>query len=316
MESARIDAHAEARPQDIGWELYRSYLAVLREGSLSAAARDLGLTQPTIGRHIAALEAALGLVLFTRSQQGLLPTEAAVALRPHAEAMGHAAAALVRAADAQGDGVRGTVRVSASEIMGVEVLPPLLARLQADHPALTVELALSNRVHDLLQREADIAIRMTEPRQDALLARRVGTVDLGLYAHPSYLERQGTPQALADLAQHRLIGFDAETPFIRSARTLFPAWRRERFALRSDSDVAQLACIRAGGGIGICQTGLALRSPALVRLLPADFAWGLDTWVVMHEDLRHSPRCRATFDALVAGLQQYLADGAGSVVAC
>ncbi len=299
------------RTHDIGWELYRSCLAVLREGSLSAAARALGLTQPTIGRHIAALEEALGLVLFTRSQQGLLPTEAALALQSHAEAMGHAAAALVRAAHAQGGGVRGTVRVSASHVIGTEVLPPVLARLQAEHPALTVELALSDRMHDLLQREADIAIRMAEPRQEALVARRVGAVGLGLYAHPDYLERQGTPQSLADLEGHRLIGFDAETPFIRSARQRFPAWQRERFSLRSDSDLAQLACIRAGLGLGICQTGLALRAPALVRVLPGDFAGGLDTWVVMHEDLRHSPRCRATFDALVAGLQRYLADGAG-----
>lgn len=297
--------------QGIGWELYRTYLAVLREGSLSGAARALGVTQPTVGRHIAALEAALGLVLFTRSPQGLLPTEAALALQSYAEAMGHTAAALVRAAGAQGDGVRGTVRVSASEIVGVEVLPPILARLQADHPALTVELVLSNRVHDLLQREADIAVRMTEPRQDALVARRVGTVALGLYAHPQYLQRHGTPQALADLAQHRLIGFDEETPFLRAARKSFPAWQRERFAVRSDSDVAQLAFMRAGGGIGVCQTGLALRAPALVHLLPAQFVWGLETWVVMHEDLRHSPRCRVTFDALGAGLQQYLADGAG-----
>ena len=298
---------------DIGWELYRSYLGVLREGSLSGAARALGVTQPTVGRHIAALEQALGLVLFTRSQQGLLPTEAALALRSYAEAMGHSAAALVRAADSQGDGVRGTVRVSASEVMGVEVLPPLLAQLQAEHPALTVELVLSNRVHDLLQREADIAIRMTEPRQDALIARRVGTIPLGLYAHPSYIAAHGTPATLAELAQHRLIGFDAETPFLRAAQKALPAWRRDRFAVRSDSDVAQLSFIRAGAGIGICQSALARRNaPALVRLLPQQLQYGLETWVVMHEDLRTSPRCKRTFDALVVGLERYLAEGLGS----
>ena len=139
--------------KDIGWELYRSYLGVVQEGSLSGAARALGVTQPTVGRHIAALEQALGLVLFTRSQQGLLPTEAALALRPYAQAMGHTAAALVRAADSHGGGVRGTVRVTASEVIGVEVLPPILAQLQAEHPALTVELVLSNRVQDLLQHD-------------------------------------------------------------------------------------------------------------------------------------------------------------------
>jgi len=290
----------------IGWELVRSYLGVLQEGSLSGAARALDVTQPTVGRHIAALEQALGLTLFTRSQQGLLPTEAALALRPHAEAMGHSAAALVRAASSHGDGVRGTVRVTASEVMGAEVLPPILARLQAAHPALKVELVLSNRVQDLLQREADIAVRMTEPRQDALVARRVGQVALGLHAHPRYLEAHGTPGTLADLRQHRLIGFDAETPFVRSAQKAVPAWLRDHFAVRSDSDLAQLAFIRAGGGIGVCQVGLARRAPALVHLLPGEFGLALDTWVVMHEDLRASPRCKCTFDALLQGLQQYV----------
>lgn len=291
--------------ESIGWELYRSYLGVLSEGSLSGAARALGVTQPTVGRHIAALEHALGLTLFTRSQQGLLPTEAALELHPYAQAMQHSAAALARAASGHGEGVRGTVRVTASEVIGVEVLPPLLAQLQARHPGLTVELALSNRVQDLLHREADIAIRMTEPRQEALIARRVGVVALGLHAHASYLQAQGTPTSLADLTHHRLIGFDLETPFIRAARKALPPWRREAFALRSDSDLAQLALIRAGGGIGICQVELARRTPQLVRVLPQQFNAALDTWVVMHEDLRNSPRCRHTFDALVAGLLKF-----------
>lgn len=291
----------------IGWELVRSYLAVLDEGSLSGAARALDVTQPTVGRHVAALEQALGQALFTRSQQGLLPTDAALALRPHAEAMAHSAAALVRAASGQGDGVRGTVRVTASEIVGAEVLPPILARLQSQHPALQIELVLSNRVQDLLHREADIAVRMTEPRQEALVARRVGAVQLGLHAHPDYLAAYGTPATLADLRHHRLIGFDAQTPFVRAARKTAPAWlRAEHFAVRSDSDLAQLAFLRAGGGIGVCQVGLARRSPALVPVLPEELALSLDTWLVMHEDLRASPRCRCTFDALLLGLQAYI----------
>lgn len=295
----------------VGWELYRSYLGVLREGSLSGAARALGVTQPTVGRHIAALEQALGLTLFTRSQQGLLPTEAALALQPHAEAMGHSAAALARAASGHGDGVRGTVRVTASEVIGVEVLPGILAQLQADHPALCVELVLSNRVQDLLQREADIAIRMTEPRQEALIARRIGVVQVGLYAHARYLQAHGVPASLADLQQHRLIGFDEETPFLRAARKAMPAWRREAFALRSDSDLAQLALVRAGCGIGVCQVGLARRTPELLRVLGPQFSVGLDTWVVMHEDLRSSPRCQRAFDALAQGLQGYIEGAAG-----
>ncbi|WP_075791532.1 LysR family transcriptional regulator [Massilia putida] len=294
---------------DIEWELYRALLGVLREGSLSGAARALGVAQPTVGRHVAALEAALGLVLFTRSQTGLLPTEAAFALRPHAEAMESTAAALERAASGLRDGLEaaaGTVRISVSEVVGVEVMPAVVAGLAAAHPALKVELVLSNRVHDLLQREADIAVRMTAPRQEQLVARRVGAIELGFHAHPGYLERRGTPATLDDLASHALIGYDRPTPFVRQAAKGLPAYARDRFTLRTDSDVAQLALIRAGAGIGVCQVPLAARAPTLVRVLADAFTFRLDTWVTMHEDLRASPRCRIAFDALVAGLEDYL----------
>lgn len=287
----------------IGWELYRSFLGVLQEGSLSGAARALGITQPTIGRHVAALERSLGLALFTRSQRGLLPTEAALSLRGYAEAMNSTAAAFKRAADSHGEGVKGTVRVAASEVIGVEVLPPVLAELQQKHPQLKVELVLSNRMQDLLRREADIAVRMAQPRQELLIARRVGIVALGLYAHRAYVGRFGVPKSTRELADHLLIGFDEETPFIREARKALPAWNREAFSLRTDSDLGQLALIRSGCGIGVCQVALARRDPTLVRVLPRQFEFKLDTWVTMHEDLRSSPRCRATFDALVKGME-------------
>ena len=293
---------------DIGWELYRSFLGVLQEGSLSGAARALGVAQPTVGRHIAALEKALKLPLFTRSQAGLLPTEAALALRSDAEAMASTAAALQRTAASQGEGVRGTVRVTASEIIGVEVLPLILTRLRTQYPELKIELLLSNRVQDLLHREADIAVRMLRPQQELLVARRIGEVELGLHAHQSYLQQHGTPHTLADLAQHALIGFDTETPFIRSVgKSLQGVFTRDNFALRSDSDLAHWALIQAGAGIGICQVALARRRPELVRLLPEQVALPLETWITMHENLRHSPRCRATFDALVEGLEQHVA---------
>ncbi|MFZ2990648.1 LysR family transcriptional regulator [Ideonella sp.] len=292
--------------KDIGWELYRSFLGVMQAGSLSGAARALGVAQPTVGRHVEALEQALGIALFTRSQVGLMPTEAALALRVHAEAMGHAAAALVRAAESQGEGVQGTVRITASEMMGVEVLPPIIARLQQDHPALKVELVPTNRLQDLLQREADIAVRMTQPRQDLLIARHVGAVELGLHAQQGYLDRRGVPASVDALAEHALIGFDEETPFLRSLRGSLPAWQRDGFAVRSDSDLAHWALIRAGAGIGVCQVALARREPTLVRVLP-EVALTLETWLTMHEDLRNSPRCRVTFDALLQGLQAHIA---------
>ena len=293
-----------------GWELYRSFLAVLQEGSLSAAARALGLAQPTLGRHVEALEAALGLALFTRSQLGYAPTEAALALQPAAQALATAAAALRRVASAQGgDGrqVKGTVRISASEIMGVEVLPPILAALREQHPALVVELSLSNRLEDLLQREADIAVRMQRPQQDVLVARRIGSIALGLHAREDYLARHGTPRTVEELAGHSLVGFDRETAFIRNLRRELGNVKREYFALRSDSDLAQLAAIRAGFGIGFCQVGLARRDPRLKRVLARRLSVRLDTWVAMHQDLRDSPHCRATFDALATGLQAYIA---------
>ncbi|MBW1248277.1 LysR family transcriptional regulator [Pseudomonas tolaasii] len=291
---------------NIGWELYRSFLGVLKEGSLSGAARLLGITQPTVGRHIAALETALGVVLFTRSPQGLLPTAVAHTLRAHAETMERTAAALERAASSQGDEVRGVVRISASEVVGVEVLPPIVSQLRRQHPHLKVELTLTNRLSDLLQLEADIAVRMVRPSQEQLLARRIGLIEVGLHARDDYLQQHGIPLHMQDLASHSVIGFDQENAFIRSLA--IKGFERSAFALSSDSDLAQLALIRAGAGIGGCQVQLARRDPRLRRVLPQAFALKLDTWVTMHEDLRNSPRCRVTFDALVEGLQHYVQD--------
>lgn len=291
---------------EIGWELYRSFLGVLREGSLSGAARALGLTQPTVGRHVAALEAALRVPLFTRSSSGLMPTDVALALRAHAEAMESTADALARAATSFGEDVRGVVRISASDVVGVEVLPPIVACLRQRHPALTIELALTNRVQDLLRREADIAVRMTRPGQTQLIARHIGGIELGLHAHRDYLARCGTPRDAGELVRHALIGHDRPTAFIRQIAKSFPGFDRGAFALRTDSDLAQLALIRCGAGIGACQAALAKRDPALVRVLPKAFAGRLDMWVTMHEDLRGSPRCRAAFDALAEGLDAYV----------
>jgi DNA-binding transcriptional LysR family regulator len=294
---------ASANPD---WSLYRSFLSVLRTGSLSAAARDEGLTQPTVGRHVDALEKALGVSLFTRSQHGLTPTEAALELQPYAESLEATAAALVRAAVGRA-GTRGTVRITASEVIGAEVLPPILTRLHAAHPEITLELVLSNRTEDLLQREADIAVRMVRPTQQALLARHVGDTELGLHARRDYLERRGVPSSLAELREHTLIGFDHENAFIRSVRAGgFPV-ERGMFALRSDSDLALLAALRAGFGIGVCQVGLARRSTDLVRVMAKSFLFKLEVWIVMHSDLRSSARCRVVADALAAGLTAYCA---------
>ena len=288
------------------WDLYRSFLAVIREGSLSAAARALGLTQPTLARHVAALEEAVGGSLFVRSPRGLDPTDAALALRPQAEALDAAAASLWRTASGWGAEVRGTVRVTASEVVGARILPAILAGLRTRHPALEVELVLSNGIDNLLQRDADVAVRMVEPDQQALLVRRVGSIALGLHAHRLYLERHGTPRSLEELDGHSLIGFDRETPDIRAMMQRVPGLTLPRFALRTGSHLAQLAAIEAGFGIGICQVPLARRNPDLVRLLADRFELPMGVWVAMHEDLRSTPRCRAVFDGLAAGLVDHV----------
>ena len=246
---------------DPDWALYRTLLAVLDAGSLSAAARALGTTQPTIARHVDALEAALGADLFVRSQRGLAPTELALSLRPHARTMATTAAALLRTASgAQGD-LAGTVRITASDVVGVEHLPPILTRLRRAHPALAIELSLSDRVGDLLAREADIAIRMVEPTQGALLARRLPPVELGFHAHRDYLARAGTPTAFDELSAHDLVGYETETPALRAMAARLPSFDRRGFALRADSNVAQLAAIRAGFASACARS----RSPGAMR---------------------------------------------------
>jgi DNA-binding transcriptional LysR family regulator len=289
-----------------GWDHYRSFLAVARRGSLSAAARELELTQPTLGRHIAALEESLGTDLFTRSQAGLRPTRAALELMPHAEAMAAAAEAMQRAASGEAQDARGAVRLTASEMVGVEVLPPMLTAFGAAHPQIEIELVLSNLTQDLLRREADIAVRMVAPTQKALIARKLGKIAVGLFAHRDYLARHGRPKTLDDLAHHAMIGFDADSSAFRSVRGMI-AVSREMFAFRSDSDHAQLAMLRAGFGIAGCQAGIAARDRNLVPVLPGKIALSLDVWLVMHEDLRNTRRVRLLYDHLARLLSAYLA---------
>ncbi|PNG26534.1 LysR family transcriptional regulator [Methylocella silvestris] len=289
------------------WSHYRAFVAVLREGSLSGAARALGLAQPTLGRQIAELERNLGAALFIRSPRGLVPTDAARDIAPHAEAMAAAAGAMMRLASGGTDGASGVVRVTASDIIGAEVLPALLGAFRRAHPAATIELALSNRVEDLLRGDADIAVRMVRPSQQALVTRHIGAVSLGLYAHRRYLEGAPPLRSLATLARdHALIGFDRGTPFLREMLTRLPL-TRDDFALRADSDLAQLAAIRAGFGIGFIQHGIARRDPELIPIFPGEIGFTLDMWLALHEDLRASRRLRLMMDHLAAGLAAYVA---------
>lgn len=291
-----------------GWDLYRSFLAVLRLGSLSAAGRALGLTQPTIGRHIATLQTCLGgRVLFTRSQTGLMATAAAHELRPHAEDMAAAAAAFVRMGSGNLEETAGVVRLAAADVVGVEVLPAILAEFRYKYPNTVIELSLSNQIADLLRRDADIAVRMVRPKQKALLARRAGTVALGFHAHRRYLERFGYPERLEDLVHHALIGFDRTLPFADLLNAVPLPVSRELFAFRCDNDLAQMAALRAGFGIGICQTGIARRDPNLLPLLGKQFKVDMEIWIVMHNDLKRISRMRLMFDHLALKFAQFAA---------
>ena len=294
-----MSAHA------VSWDHYRALLAVAESGSLSAAARRLGLAQPTLGRQIDALELGLGLKLFVRSPTGLTLTDEGRDLLPDARAMAAAAEALARSASAGRDEARGVVRITASEIIGGLVLPPMIGRLQDRHRGLVVELVLTNRAEDLLRRDADIAVRMVEPRQAAIVARRIGAIPLRLFAHRDYLARRGRPEALSDLAGHTVIGFDRDDSAARSVGAPGPL-TREAFGFRTDSDLAQFTALRSGVGIGVCQAPLARTLPELEPVLSEQIGFQLEMWLAMHEDLRSSRRIRATFDHLVAELRQYV----------
>lgn len=289
---------------NLSWDLLRSFLAVMREGSLSAAARALGMTQPSLGRHVRELEVSLGVPLFARGPQGLAPTDAARELLPHAESMAAAAASVLRAASGAKDELRGVVRITASEVMGAEVLPRILAAFRRTHPGIVIELSTTDRMENLLRRDADIAVRNTPPSQDALVARHACRISMGFFAHPDYLDLAGRPRRLEDLREHTLIGYDEERPHIRAMRPAGLPYAREDFSLRTDNDLAALAAMRAGYGIGICQAPLGRRY-GMERLFPRIVEIPLDAWVVTHEDLRASHRIRAVFDHLAESLAVY-----------
>jgi DNA-binding transcriptional LysR family regulator len=286
------------------WDSYRSLLAVLEEGSLSGAARRLGLTQPTIGRHIEAIEIGLKRPLFIRSQRGLAPTDAALALKPYAEALQANAEALVRAASRDEGRAEGPVRITASEVIAAEVLPYILTGLAEREPGLSFDIEASDRNLDLMSRAADVAIRMAEPVQQSLVAVKTGEAELGLYATPAYVARRGPLEFMADAGRHLLIGFDRYTPLVRALTERHALPPREAFAYRTDAPLASIGAIRSGFGAGVCQSGIARRE-GWVRLLPA-LSISLPCWVVMHEDLKANPACRATFDALVEGMRAYV----------
>ena len=284
------------------WSLVRSFLAVLEKGSLLAASRDLQLSQPTIGRHVAELESQLGLVLFDRNGRGLLPTEAAYHLAESARIMQSGADQLARNVMGADLGASGTVRITASQPVSCYVLPPLLAKMRLSLPDVQVELVASNEVSNLLRREADIAVRMVQPEQASIIARRVGKVTLRACAHQDYLRRRGVPRQPSDLLAHDLIGGDRNDDTLKGFAAQGLVVGREQFAFRADDLIVVWQAVRAGLGVGFVSEYLIRSDPAVIPVLPKLKIQPLPVWLAVHKEIRTSKRIRAVYDFLADAL--------------
>lgn len=289
------------KPPD--WTLYASFLAIAENGSLSAGAQVLGLSQPTLGRHLAALEAALGLTLFRRTPRGLALTDAGAELLPHARAMREAAARIGLAAAGRAADLTGTVRITASRIMANFLLPTILADLRRVEPGIDIELVASDATENLLFHEADIAVRMYRPTQLDIVSRHVCDQAAGLYAAPGYLDRRGRPDDLAALASHDFVGFDRSDLILRVMRGFGMERRREDFPVRCDDQIVYWSLVRAGWGIGGMQCVVGDADRQVERVAPSLALPALPVWLAAPQALRQSPRVRRVFDHLADALK-------------
>lgn len=281
------------------WHLLQSFVAISEAGSLSAAAKASGISQPTLSRHLTQLESHLGKRLFFRSIAGLTLTPEGAAVQSHTQAMAQAAAQLA-ITGAQAQEVGGTVRVTASQIAATYLLPPILTALHTAHPALTLELIASDLTDNLLLREADLAVRMYRPTQNDLITKKVVELPIGIYAARSYVARCGMPAEPQDLLRHRLIGYDRSTLIIDGMRQMGIAVDRSSFAFRSDDQVVCWRMVQAGMGIGFGQRVTGDADPDLVPIWPDLTIGAIPVWLTAHRELRMSPRVRLCFDHLAA----------------
>lgn len=280
------------------WTLVRSFLAALEQGSLLGASRMVRASQPTIGRHIAELESQLGVVLFERTGRGLRPTETALGLAEAARVMESGADQMVRSVSSADASIAGTVRITASQPVACFLLPPLLAQMRLVLPDVQVELVASNAVSNLLRREADIAVRMVQPKQATLIVKRVGKVTVKACAHQDYLRRRGVPRQPTDLLLHDLIGSDQNDEILKGFASMgFPV-KRENFGYRSDDLIATWTAVRAGLGIGFVSDYQIRSEPSVVAVLPMLKIPPLPVWLTVHRELRTSGRIRAVYDFL------------------
>ena len=282
------------------WTLIRSFLAVAEAGSLSGAARTTGVSQPTLGRHIQAIEEALQVALFTRTAQGQALTEAGAALLPSARAMQAAAAELAMTARSRFAGIEGTVRITASRVVSQMILPPVLARLRAEEPGLQIDLVPSDTSENLLFGEADIALRMYRPTQGDLVARHLADLPLGLFAAKAYLDRKGRPTSPAELMRLDFVGQDRMDQIIRVMQALGIDVTRSFFPVRCDDPLTYVELVRAGCGLGGILRAVGDADPLLERIDLIPGLPSLPVWLTAPPRLRQSPRLRRVWDALAA----------------
>jgi len=287
---------------ELDWSLLRTVLAVADHGSLSGAARHLGQSQPTLGRHVKSAEQALACTLFNRQARGLVPTTACMALLPQLRAMAASAAQLRLNAAGHSETLSGSVRITASEVVALHLLPPIIAQMRRDEPRIRYDILPSDSSENLFFGKADIAIRMFRPEHPDMVTRKLGEIALGLYAHKSYLARRGTPKDDKDLISHDLVGYDTDERIIAVMRAQGLMVNRDHFVVRCDSDVHYNALIEAGCGIGALQAGIGGKNPALVRVLPDIPLPTLPVWLVAPASLLPNPRIRRVWDLLI----QYL----------
>jgi DNA-binding transcriptional LysR family regulator len=292
--------------KNFNWSLIPSFLAALEHGSLLGAARATGLSQPTLGRHIAELEQQLNVVLFERTGRGLQATPNALALAEAAQTMQTGAAHFSRMASGSATGLQGLARLSASQPVACFLLPPILTRMRQALPDITVALVVSNDVSNLLRRDADIALRMVRPEQSSLIAKRIGHIDIRACANHDYLQRKGKPQQAADLVAHDLIAGDSNSDIDMGLVAKGFAAQDLRFALRSDDLIAQWAAVKAGLGVGFMGHYL-LRSEPTVQLLLLDLELPqFPMWLTVHRELQTSARIRAVYDFLATEVLECL----------
>lgn len=287
---------------NLDWNQLKAFLQTAQTGSLSAAARKLGLTQPTLSRQVAAIEQQMGVTLFERVGKAMVLTPTGLDLLEHARAMGAAAEALGLAASGRSQAVGGVVSVSATDAVAAYLLPPIVQRLRAREPGIAVEVISSNALSDLLRREADIAIRHVKPEQPDLIARLIREAQAYFYASEDWVRAHGHPRNAQEAARLPFVGSDRNGQYLAYLRQHGLNLSEDNFSCYSDHTVAHWALVCQGMGIGAMMTEIARKTPGMVRVLDDLPPVRFPIWLVSHRELRTSRRIRVVFEALAAGL--------------